>query len=662
MNDNAVDDLFALMLADDDAARAPLEVAWQAAQARGDVAAQWLLAATAILAINIDCADFRGLLTWIDRFQAGERAAPVLQRQVDRQRVDCVRIVLPALDHRFAFDSDSVHASAQRLLAALRDGQWPAGDEFAQLAKALFIYHDLEYEPQAAERMAALATPGMAAASVAWQARWWIEVEASLDFQGQVEAADEVRRRLDALTAQPGSEVVAWDLAVVEIRRALRTGDAAIQDRLYAQIERLRTTIRPGLLPRGLYRQAQLLMHRGRGLEALDKLDVVLSVSDDMQVPERDRCVYHELRAYALATLQRWDEAIAVARSIKAHQTGAQAQIADLIVLAMQAAAAWQRGDADAQDLSLQFVRGAAAASWRRFLQLLPQACAQMLAAAWDAGVERDFVQRVVHERKLLPPQPYRADWPWPLRVRAFGALRIERDGAALADGGKAQRKPLELLGLLVANGGRALDAEVAVDQLWPSLDAEAPRASLAMALSRLRKLLGLADAVQLADGQLSLHPALVWTDVGAFDAWADAAEQGDDAAVDALCALYEAPLLPGERQSPMARTRRDQLAQRFVRVLEAAAARQLAAGQAEQATHALLRAIEREPLSEPLARALMRAQLARGDRAEALRSYERCRQALHAALNVQPSAATQQLRDQAAGVPNSDSISRRSL
>lgn len=646
MNGAAIDDCFALMLSDDAAARGPLEQAWQHAHAAGDLPTQWLLAATAILAIHADCADFRGLATWIERFQAGEQATPELERETDRQRVDCARIVLPALDHRFAFDSDHAHAAAQRLLDGLREGRWPAGDEFAQLAKALFIYHTLEYDSQAAERLAALASPGIAAASVGWQARWWIDVEANLDFIGQHEAAAEVRRRLDSLAGREGSEMVAWDLAVLSIRAALREGDAAAQDRAYAQIERQRTTIRPGLLPRGLFRQAQLLMARGRVAEALEKLDVTLDVSEDVQVPERDRCVYHELRVYALAVLQRWEEAIAEAQGLRRHQTGAQAQVADLIVDSVRAAAALQREHAEATALSLQLLRGAAALPWRRFLQQLPVAASRVLAIGWDAGVEREFVRRVALERKIAPPQAFRSDWPWPLRVYAFGPLRIERDGVPVADGGKAQRKPLDLLGLLAASGGRPLAAEVAIDQLWPSLDADAPKASLAMALSRLRKLLGLAEAVQFHEGRLSLHPALVWCDVGAFDSQADAAEQGDDDAVDALCAIYTAPLMPGNSQPPLVLARRDQLAQRFARVVEEAALRPLGRGDAARAVHWLRRACELDPLSEPLTRALMRAHLAHGDRAEALRSFDRCRLALQAAMNIQPSAATRALRE----------------
>ena len=97
------------------------------------------------------------------------------------------------------------------------------------------------------------------------------------------------------------------------------------------------------------------------------------------------------------------------------------------------------------------------------------------------------------------------------------------------------------------------------MDELWPSLEAEAPRASLDMALSRLRKLLELPDAVRWVDGQLLLEAPWVWTDVAAFEARCEAAEavgaQAGTALTEAL-ALYTAPLLGNMGGAPRLRGR----------------------------------------------------------------------------------------------------------
>ena len=72
----ALDDCMALLLLDDAAARAPIELAWQSAALRGDVVAEQGLAALALLAIEVEMTDFRGLRCWIERFEAALARAP----------------------------------------------------------------------------------------------------------------------------------------------------------------------------------------------------------------------------------------------------------------------------------------------------------------------------------------------------------------------------------------------------------------------------------------------------------------------------------------------------------------------------------------------------------------------------------------------------------
>jgi len=237
------------------------------------------------------------------------------------------------------------------------------------------------------------------------------------------------------------------------------------------------------------------------------------------------------------------------------------------------------------------------------------------------------------------------------LRVRAFGPLRIERDGLLLDSAGKAQRRPLELLALLVAHAGRPLDAVSVMDELWPSLEANAPRASLDMALSRLRKLLGDPAAVVCTDGQIRLDPQRVWTDVAAFEALLQVADAGGERAPWQALALYGDALLGTVPLGGRLLARRQQLGQRLCELTLDAASRLSACGATERAERLLQRAIEREPLCERLYRRLMKVQLDLGERAEALRTGLRCQDLLRAVLKVDLSAETLALVDRARGV-----------
>lgn len=237
------------------------------------------------------------------------------------------------------------------------------------------------------------------------------------------------------------------------------------------------------------------------------------------------------------------------------------------------------------------------------------------------------------------------------LRVLALGPLRVERDGLPLQHGSKPPRKPLELLTLLVAHGCRPLDTGTVMDELWPSLDAEAPRAALDMAVMRLRRLLGAADAVLLTEGQVRLNPQTVWSDVAAFESLAEAAAEGSERAPWQALSLYQDALLGSGPVGARLLARRQRLAQQLCDLALDAARRLMACNAEAAAARLLQRALACEPLCEPLYRELMRAQLAQGERAEALRTHARCTQLLRTALAVAPSRATEALAEAAAGV-----------
>jgi DNA-binding SARP family transcriptional activator len=91
--------------------------------------------------------------------------------------------------------------------------------------------------------------------------------------------------------------------------------------------------------------------------------------------------------------------------------------------------------------------------------------------------VETEFVTRAIRNRRLAPTDPAREAWPWRLQLRVLGGLQVLRDGQPLSLGPKRPKKPLELLALLAAQGGRPLSHDAAIDTLWPDTEADAPKA-----------------------------------------------------------------------------------------------------------------------------------------------------------------------------------------
>lgn len=641
-----IDDAFTRLLAGDDAAA---RAAFAAALHSGDATTAWLGAAGTLVAVAGHFADFRGLDAALAGFAAGSLAAPALARPLDRARVDAAWLAWPSLDHGIAHDDARVLAARSRLFEALRDAAVPAPDEQVLLAKLLVDYDGMFSDQQAVERTLAMMQQAMRRASPAWQGYWWLLIAGNAEYWGRPAAADEATQQAQALAERHDLKALRFELQCSAMQAALRNDDLVRADRVFVQLEQLRPHVAPGRVPHGLRAQASLLIRRGEYRAALERIALLLVICEDCAVPERDRGAYHVQRANALIGAGRHAEALAVLEALRPQQKAGQAQMLDTLIAVARAAQALDQGEAGTRQLCADALRRCAAATYSRFLMPLPALAARIAEIGLDDGVEVEFVQAAVRDRRLVPPDPQREHWPWRLHVHALGELRVQRDGVLLATAGaKAQKKPLELLAMLVAAGGAPVDSAALIDALWPSLEANAPKASLEMAVSRLRKLLDLPDAVLVDGGAVRLHPALVWTDVAAFEA-AAAAAHADEAAAERALALYRGHLLGSEKilHVPL-QAARERLALRLARAVADQGARLESRGDWMAATRLYERGLLLDPAAETLYRALMRVQLAQGEQAEALRTYRRCTTLLHSLLGATPSAQTRALAQQA--------------
>ena len=235
-----------------------------------------------------------------------------------------------------------------------------------------------------------------------------------------------------------------------------------------------------------------------------------------------------------------------------------------------------------------------------------------------------------------------------------LGGFELVRDGEPVRFTGKTQQRPLDLLKLLVALGGRDVDSQQLMAALWPDADGAAAKTSFDTALFRLRKLLDVDDALVLA-GRQALAVARARLDRrlgargGARRGAADRRRRGADArparaVAHALLAAYPGPLL-GADEDPWIAKPRDALRARFVRTLHAtgrSARERAATGHA--AIDVYRRGLEADNLAESFYRGLMRSLAATGDQAEALNAFRRCRELLSIVLGVKPSAETDRL------------------
>lgn len=253
---------------------------------------------------------------------------------------------------------------------------------------------------------------------------------------------------------------------------------------------------------------------------------------------------------------------------------------------------------------------------YAHFLWWRPEAMARVCAQALEAGIEPEYVKSLVRRRGLAPGQPplLVEDWPWCFRVRTLGTFDILRHDAPLAGSGKAQRRPLEMLKLLIACGGDRVSEDRVTGALWPRIDGDSAHRSFTSTLHRLRKLLGEDRAVLLHEGKLTLDRRYFWIDAWAFDelvqriesAFSRARPELDAEDVEGfsarLLALYRGPFLGNEPDEAWQLERRERMRSRFVRAMQALGRWWEQAGLAERARDFYKKCFEADHLARPAA------------------------------------------------------------
>jgi LuxR family maltose regulon positive regulatory protein len=285
-----------------------------------------------------------------------------------------------------------------------------------------------------------------------------------------------------------------------------------------------------------------------------------------------------------------------------------------------------------------------------------------LLARALEQGIEPEYVTKLIRVRRLSPPEevPVSDQWPMPVRINTLGGFELIKDDKVVEFTGK--RKLLEMLKILIALGGEAMESAIS-EALWPDADGDLARHSFEMTLSRLRKLTGNA-ALPLRDGRLLLDRRMCRVDAWAFEQAADRALKAVDTpqtrtlaekengtahvrtaeSLEEAVLLYRGHFLPDDREKNWSVSRREGLRSRFIRVVSALGMLREEAGEWDRAAACFQRAIETDDLAEEFYQHLMRCHIALGRSAEAASTYHRCRAALLRAFGLAPSPLTEEL------------------
>lgn len=282
-----------------------------------------------------------------------------------------------------------------------------------------------------------------------------------------------------------------------------------------------------------------------------------------------------------------------------------------------------------------------------------PRRILPILLAARTRGYHRDYIERLLATLGLRGLETHPG---YQLRVQTLGAFRVWRGDHEIEAREWQRDKARQLFQALIAHRNRWLQREELTEMLWPHLAPETAMRDVKVALSALYRVLepnrseSTSSFIARDGSAYRLRPtADIWLDCAEFSAGcADGLrllEQGQITAgiqrLQAALQLYQGDFLPDTLYESWAEAERERLRNTFLR-----SADRLAQVFAEQQRDEELIALAERILAhdncwERAYRFLMLAYARQGNRAAALRAFQRCADHLARELDVEPAPIT---------------------
>ncbi|MGE5674969.1 MAG: BTAD domain-containing putative transcriptional regulator [Mycobacterium leprae] len=285
------------------------------------------------------------------------------------------------------------------------------------------------------------------------------------------------------------------------------------------------------------------------------------------------------------------------------------------------------------------------------------QALIPLLSAAVQRQVEPEYAGWLLAEQGIPNPENHPG---FTLRLRTLGEFQVWRGNQEVARKEWQREKARQLLQVLITYRRRLLQKEQIIDLLWPEADAETAGRDFKVALNALvtalepnRSARSGSFYILRSGSAYGLDPAAgFWLDADEFERLATRglalAEAGQEAeAADALqraTDLYRGDFLQDLPYEDWCLEERERLQVLYLRAAQWLGSQAAAKGEYEACIRICEQILARDPCWEEAFRLLMMSHYRLGNRAMALRTYDKCVQNLEAELGIAPMPATIQL------------------
>lgn len=289
-----------------------------------------------------------------------------------------------------------------------------------------------------------------------------------------------------------------------------------------------------------------------------------------------------------------------------------------------------------------------------------PELLARLLGEAVRRDVRASIAERYAHQ--LGGSEAAVLSEPAPFRASLLGSFELREGSRQVPAEAWSRDKALALFQLLALNRGRAIHREQIRETLWPGARPDSSALGLRVALSALNKAVepnrGPDDPprlVQREGASLRLDAELLDLDLDEFRLAVEQARRldaegaGPERTLPALrraIAGYRGDLLEDRPYDDWVEEERRALRDAYLRAATRAAELMVDSDRPGEAVELCELVLVRDPCWEPAHVQQMRAHVAAGNRALALRCYERCATALREGLDVDPSPETVEIRD----------------
>lgn len=645
---------------------ATLEQLWQKADARSAHSERLCISALAINHLHLAWSRFDSLADWLGRFNRDLIHATSLAEARDQLMVECAAMVRHHLSDAPIADDTPARPRLNHAVSLLTQhaGELSTSERLIA-ARSLLDLIEIENESDGFEAIVMLVEASQRSKDVdmlwlgramIYAGRCYLRFNLEQTSKRFRERATRLWQAVRSLAKKNSIGQLQFEVAHAELLDAVTRGEREKVSVLLSEMEATVDHESPMQLADFFMQRAKHALQEEDAQAAMTASADAIRYTQVARAPLR-QCGPHTLvRVWALALGKRFDDATKVLDGNIATQSGRPREILNCIRLFLVAVSC--RGDTpDAKYLAAltTAIQTAQSLKWPNYLATLPRFASIVSADALNAGIAPDWVRATVAQRRLPPPPFDVEDWPWPLAIRTFGGFSLKRYGAEIEFEGKVQKKPLELLKSVVSVGSRGVSIAVLTEAVWPDSDAEQARAAFKVTLSRLRKLLDVADAIEIRDSRIALNPKCVYVDSHRFDSLADRFESSlhSDAAkdnskqrepsaiVESILKLYQGRFLGDEDCNRWLLGARERWHTKFVRLIGEAGRHFESAGDTTFAIRLYERATALDPLSEELHRRIIAHYLDQGEHAEALAVFHRLKRNLALSLGVSPSEKT---------------------